>query len=122
MVEMGLVLIFSAILLAVFGQLSMKKGMSNAGEVSLRNLLSKKIFFLFEKFVITGIALYVLSTAIWLVVLSQEELSLVYPLVGTGYVLTAILAKFLFKEKLTAFRMFGIILIILGAYLIVAKM
>ena len=122
MVEMSLVLIFSAILLAVFGQLSMKKGMSNAGEIALRQILSRKIFLLFEKFVIVGIALYVMSTALWLVVLSQEELSLVYPLVGTGYVLTAILAKLFFKESLTKFRMLGIVLIIVGAYLIVSKL
>ena len=119
---MSLVLIFSAIILAVFGQLSMKKGMSNVGEIALRQLIGIKLFSLFDKFVILGIALYVLSTGIWLVVLSQEELSLVYPLVGTGYVLTAVLAKFFFKEKLTMFRMLGIMTIIIGAYLIVSKM
>lgn len=120
--KMVLFLIFSAILLAVFGQLSMKKGMSNVGEIALKQLFSKRIFSFFEKFVIIGISLYVISTTLWLVVLSQEELSLVYPLVGTGYVLTAILAKLFFKEKLTTFRMLGILLIIVGAYLIVAKM
>jgi multidrug transporter EmrE-like cation transporter len=119
---MASVLIFSAILLAVFGQLSMKKGMSNVGEIALRQLLGKKISSLLDRFVILGIGLYVLSTAIWLVVLSQEELSLVYPLVGTGYALTAILAKFFFKEKLTVFRISGIVMIIIGAYLIVAKL
>ena len=120
--KMALFLIFSAILLAVFGQLSMKKGMSNVGELALRELMGKKIFSLLEPFVIFGIALYIMSTVLWLVVLSQEELSLVYPLVGTGYVLTAILAKIFFKEKLTMLRIIGILLVIAGAYLIVAKM
>lgn len=120
---MVLALIFTAILLAVLGQLSMKKGMIKIGQVAVRQLLSKKLFSLFfEKFVILGIGLYVMSTAIWLVVLSQEELSFAYPLVGTGYVLTAILARIFFKENLTIFRMFGIILIVIGAYLIVAKL
>lgn len=120
---MVMMLIFTAVLLAVFGQLSMKKGMINIGQISIRELSGKKIFSLFsEKFVVGGIILYVISTVFWLVVLSQEELSFAYPLVGTGYILTAILAKIFFKENLTAFRMFGIILIVIGAYLIVAKL
>lgn len=119
---MVIALIFVAILLAVLGQLSMKKGMTNIGYVALKELLTKRLFSLLEKFVIIGITLYVISTAFWLVVLSQEELSFAYPLVGTGYVLTAILAKIFFKENLTIFRMFGVILIVIGAYLIVAKL
>ena len=119
---MVIMLIFVAILLAVLGQLSMKKGMTNIGQIAIKELASKRIFSLLEKFVVIGIALYVISTGFWLVVLSQEELSFAYPLVGTGYVLTAILAKIFFKENLTAFRMAGIILIVIGAYLIVAKL
>jgi multidrug transporter EmrE-like cation transporter len=65
--------------------------------------------------------LYVLATAIWLVVLSQEELSFAYPLVGIGYILVAILGKILFNENLTFFRIFGIILIVLGTYFIVSR-
>ena len=120
---MTLMLIFLAILLAVFGQLSMKRGMKEIGQIALREFFTKRLFsVIMEKFVILGIILYVLSTVVWLVVLSQEELSFAYPLAGTGYIITAILAKIFFKENLTILRMLGIFLIVIGAYLIVIKL
>ncbi len=117
-----LILIFATILLAIFGQLSMKKGMINVGQISLKELLSKRLFsVVFEKFVFIGIALYVSSAALWLVILSQEELSFAYPLIGIGYIVTAILAKIFFNETLTMFKILGIILIVVGAYFVVAR-
>lgn len=114
-------LILTSVVLSVFGQIFMKKGMTNVGAISLRDLIGKRLFsVLFEKFVILGIVLYVTSAVFWLVVLSQAELSYAYPLVGVSYVFTAILSKIFFKESLTKFRMFGIILIAAGAYFLVA--
>ena len=119
----ALLLIFTSIILAVFGQLSLKKGMNAVGSISVNDLFGAKLFsILSEKFVIAGIFLYFLSAAIWIVVLSQEEVSFAYPLVGLGYILTAILARFFFNENLTLFRILGILLIAVGAYLIVLKL
>jgi len=117
-----IILIFASILLGVIGQLSMKKGMVNVGEISVTELFGKKLFsVVFEKFVFMGIALYLISAAFWLVILSQEELSFAYPLIGIGYIATAILAKILFHESLTMFKIFGIILIVAGAFFIISR-
>ena len=117
-----LILIFASILLGVIGQLSMKKGMVNVGEISVTELFGKKLFsVVFEKFVFIGIALYLISAAFWLVILSQEELSFAYPLIGIGYIVTAILAKIFFHESLTMFKILGIILIVVGAFFVVAR-
>jgi multidrug transporter EmrE-like cation transporter len=118
-----LVLIIVSVTLGVFGQIALKQGLSSIGKVELKDLITSKIFSLIrEKFVVLGIVLYVLATAVWLVVLSQEELSFAYPLVAIGYIFVAILGKILFKENLTFFRIFGIILIILGVYFVVSRM
>lgn len=117
-----LILIFISILLAVIGQLSMKKGMINVGQISLKELFTKRFFsVVFEKFVFIGIVIYVSSAALWLVILSQEELSFAYPLIGIGYIVTAILAKIFFHESLTMFKILGIILIVVGAYFVVVR-
>jgi len=117
-----LILIFASILLGVIGQLSMKKGMINVGEISVTELFGKKLFsVVFEKFVFIGIALYLISASFWLVILSQEELSFAYPLIGIGYIVTAILAKIFFHETLTMFKILGIILIVVGAFFVVAR-
>jgi len=117
-----LLLVMVCVTIGVFGQLAMKKGMNIVGFITLRDVFSSRIFsIIFQKYVFIGIMLYVSSALIWLVVLSQEELSFVYPLISIGYVLTAILSKFLFNESLTMFRFFGILLICGGVYLIVLK-
>ncbi len=121
--KMGvLLMVLSCVVIGVFGQLAMKKGMNIIGIISLKDLFSSKIFsIIFQKYVFLGIVLYMLATMLWLVALSQEELSFVYPLIGIGYVLTAILAWLFFGESLTFFRFFGILLICGGIFLVVLK-
>jgi multidrug transporter EmrE-like cation transporter len=116
------VLILLSIALAVFGQLFMKKGMSGVGSLNVTEILTiRMIKVVLQPFVLMGLLLYLTSAAFWLIVLSNAELSYAYPLVGVGYVLTAILAKIFFNENLTLFRFFGIILIVVGALLIYLK-
>jgi drug/metabolite transporter (DMT)-like permease len=117
-----LILILISVTLGVFGQISLKKGMNSVGRMELKDLITSKIFSLVrEKFVILGVILYVSATFIWLVILSQEEVSFAYPLIAMGYIFVAILGKILFNENLTFFRMLGIILIVIGVYLISSK-
>lgn len=117
-----LALIFTTVLLAVFGQLSMKRGMNNIGQISITDLFGKKLFSVIsESYVVAGVILYITASALWLVVLSREELSFAYPLIGVGYIITAILARIFFGENLTFFRILGIILIALGAYFVITK-
>ena len=117
-----LLIVLTCVVLGVFGQLAMKKGLSMIDVIGIRDLFSRKIFsVVFQKYVFIGIALYLLASLLWLVALSQEELSFVYPLIAIGYIFTAVLSKFFFNENLTLFRFFGILLICGGVYLIVLK-
>jgi len=117
-----LLIVLTCIVLGVFGQLAMKKGLNMIDVISIGDLFSIKVFsVIFQRYVFIGIVLYLLASLLWLVALSQEELSFVYPLIAIGYVFTAILSKFLFHENLTMFRFFGILLICGGVYLIVLK-
>lgn len=117
-----LVIIALCVILGVLGQIFMKRGMNAVGKISITNIFSREIFsIVFERFVFIGITLYLLASLFWLVVLSRAEVSYAYPLIGTGYILTAILGWILFKENLTALRLLGTILISAGVYLIVVK-
>jgi len=117
-----LMLVSLCVILGVIAQLAMKKGMNMIGAVGLKDVFSKEVFsIIFQKYVFVGMVLYFLASLIWLVTLSQAELSFVYPLISVGYIITAILSWFLFKENLTIFRFFGILLICGGVYLIVLK-
>lgn len=117
-----LLIVAMCIVMGVFAQLLLKKGMNTFGMVSIKDLLTKKVFsIVFDKFVFVGLALYGLSALFWLVALSMEEVSYIYPLIGTGYILTAILAWIFFHENLTVMRVLGIFLISIGAYMVIIK-
>jgi len=117
-----LLLVSFCVIIGVIAQLAMKRGMNMVGTVSLKDIFSKKVFsMVFQRYVFVGVVLYFLAALVWLVVLSQAELSFAYPLISMGYIITAILSKLFFNENLTIFRFFGILLICGGVYLIVLK-
>lgn len=69
--------------------------------------------------ILAGIALWTVSTLLWLYVLTGTELSYAYALYGLNYVATPLLASWYFKESLNGFQYTGIALITLGVGLTV---
>jgi multidrug transporter EmrE-like cation transporter len=118
-----LILILISIILGTFGQIAQKMGMNIIGKIDLKDVFSMKIFSIItQKYVFLGIVLYLFASVTWLVVLSKEEVSYAYPLIGLGYVFVAIISKLVFNENLTYFRLIGIILITVGAYFVITKL
>jgi multidrug transporter EmrE-like cation transporter len=115
-----LVLILLDVLLNVTGQLSLKYGMSKIGNFSLSLETLPPVFLKAATNlpVLFGLFCYGLGFMVWLIVLSKAEVSYAYPLISLGYVLTAILAWFLFGEALNENRLVGIVVICLGVFLI----
>lgn len=107
-----------SILLAVVGQLLMKKGMFLFGTFPVSQLLYKIIPMFLNPYVFFGLACFGISAIFWLVVLSRLELSLVYPMVSVAYILVALASWFFFKENVTLVRWLGILVIVLGVFLI----
>lgn len=105
-------IIFSSIGLAAVGQILLKIGMSRNGELTFAFL--PVIRALLEPYVLGGLFCYGTSLIIWLVVLSRENLSFVYPMVAFSYILTTILAKIFLHEEVPMLRWFGLTLIIFG--------
>lgn len=116
MVNYGLMVI--SILLAVAGQLLMKKGMIGFGSFPVSQMLIKLIPIFFNPFVFFGLVCFGFSSIFWLVVLSRMPLSLVYPMVSVAYVLVALASYFWLGENLNPLRWGGIFVIILGVILI----
>ena len=76
-----------------------KRGVTNAK--ILIGVLLETIFFLFL-----------------LVLLKQNDVSLIWPLTSLGFVLTALAAKFILHERVAGTRWIGVALIVLGAALV----
>ncbi len=86
-------LLFFNVCLAVMGQVLLKQGMIDVGRVgSLKAVIPMLIRALLNPFVIGGIAVYGFTTAIWLVILSRVKLSVAYPMISLGYVLSIFFA------------------------------
>jgi multidrug transporter EmrE-like cation transporter len=113
-------LIIIAMSLGAFGQLFMKMGMQNVGQVSVEQIVTEKFAQIAtEKFVIAGLLLYVVSVGIWLAVLSRADLSFAYPLIGLSYAVVAVLSVLFLGEHLNTFRIFGIAMIITGVFFVI---
>jgi multidrug transporter EmrE-like cation transporter len=60
----------------------------------------------------------VVSVAVWILALSRVDVSIAYPMLSIGYVVNALGACALFGEPLTSMRIAGIIIIIVGVFLL----
>jgi multidrug transporter EmrE-like cation transporter len=61
-----------------------------------------------------GMTCYALSIGLWLLVLAKTEVSLAYPLLSIGYVITAAVGHFYLGESVGYLRLTGIALICAG--------
>jgi multidrug transporter EmrE-like cation transporter len=71
-----------------------------------------------QPYILGGLACYVLSVGIWIAALSRVPVSVAYPMLSIGYVVNAIAAHFLFGEALSAAKIGGIAVIIVGVVLV----
>ncbi|MBI4145272.1 EamA family transporter [Candidatus Woesearchaeota archaeon] len=67
---------------------------------------------------VLGIGFYAASFVIYVFALRGADLSVIYPLVSTSYVWVSLLSVWMLKERMTAFKWAGILLIIAGATLV----
>ena len=65
-----------------------------------------------------GLALYGLSVGVWLYVLSKVDVSLAYPFVGLGIVLTLLSGHFILGEQVSAMRVAGCLVVCAGLVLV----
>lgn len=110
---MRFVLIFTPIVLAAIGQLILKTGMNQVGKFDLVRSFTNPL-------VLLGLMFYAASLILWMMVLTKENLSFVYPLVAFSYVVTVTLSRFVLNEPVPGLRWLGLAVIVIGI-LLVAK-
>ena len=111
-------LILAFTVLVVTGQLLLKNGLSGFTVDGLGDLMSQIVTVVFNPFVFSGLALYVVSTGIWLIVLSRTSLSFAYPFISISYVLIIITSRIFFHEIIDIYKIIAIILIIAGVIML----
>lgn len=112
-------LLFFNVLLTVLGQILFKYGMNTIGRVSsLRDALPKLTQAFLNPYILSGIGIYGFTTLVWLVILSRVKLSIAYPMLSSGYVLSILFSWMLFKESVPKIRIIGAAVICIGVYLV----
>ena len=113
-------LVITGVLLNAAAQLLLKAGVRHLGVIKLQftAILAAGWKLAFEPHILGGLACYVVSVVVWILALSRVPVSIAYPMLSLGYVVTAAAAWALFGESLGAMRLTGIAVIIVGVYLV----
>ena len=101
-------------------QLLLKYGMITLGPITFSSdsIIQRVFQIVFNPWVFAGLAMFVISMASHLYVLSKVDLSFAYPFLSLAYVVVAVFAYFVFREDLNALRIAGIAFICVGTVLI----
>ena len=116
----SLILILTGVLLNAAAQLLLKAGTNTLGNLTMEGgeIVGTALRVGTNPYIAGGLACYVVSVGIWIVALSRVEVSVAYPMLSIGYIVNALAASYLFGESLTAQKLVGIGLIIVGVYLV----
>ncbi len=98
---------------AALGDSMLSRGMKDMGAVSLARLHTL-LAALDDPWIVGGILLLLAFFAAYMTALSWADLTYVVPATSLGYVLLALIAKFVLHEQVTTLRWVGIFLIAVG--------
>ena len=113
-------LVLLGVLLNAAAQLCLKAGTNAVGhfEFTGANVVPIGMRLAMQPYILAGLACYVVSVVVWIMALSRVQVSMAYPMLSIGYIVNAIAARVLFDEPVNAMRLSGILVIVVGVYLV----
>ena len=108
--------IINGVLLNAVGQLALKASVHGMGAivVTMDTLLPVAWRLARQPWLWLGLSCYGVSVAVWILALSRVDVTIAYPMLSIGYVVSAIAAWMLFGEALSGGRLTGIGIIMVG--------
>lgn len=115
-------LILLSVTLSSGAQILLKMGASSDEvQAALANgPVPAMIAFASNPWIVGGLMIFGLSAISWLVVLSRAPVSMAYPSVALGMVLTVAAGHYLLGEAVSALRLLGLSLIVVGVFVVAA--
>lgn len=101
-------------------QLMLKTGMDKIGhfEFAMKNIWPIALQVALNPYIVIGLACYGISVVVWLIGLSRVDVSVAYPLLSLGYVFITFAAYFILHENVSALRIVGVAVILVGIFLV----
>ena len=109
-----------AVIIASVGQIVLKIGLDKTNATVTFNFKSLLKFALdvANPTVLIGLFMYFFSAFLWLIVLSELEVSRAYPILGLSYFFILVLAVIFLGESLSVLKVIGTALIFTGVILV----
>jgi drug/metabolite transporter (DMT)-like permease len=116
-----LIILLAGLLFEAAGVVFLSKGLKQLGNVKPHNaveILRVVKSGATNANILLGVFLEAVFFGTLIYLMSQADLSFIWPLTALGFVLTTLAAKFLLHEEVSAVRWSGVVLIVAGAALI----
>jgi len=115
-----LALAIGSVSLNAMAQIALRKTMLITGHLpsGATNVIGFAYSLLLSYWFLAGMTCYAVSIGSWMIVLAKTEVSLAYPLLSIGYIMTAIVGYYFLGENVNLARIGGIALICFGTLLI----
>ena len=113
-----LVLLFS--FLIVSGQVLWKLAIDKNGGLINRDYTAIQNFWnlLLSPYMLFGIGIYMFATVFWMYLLGEYEYSFIYPMSSMTFVMSLFFASYVFDEEITLYKIIGVLIIILGVFIV----
>jgi len=112
---MKYLVMIAAMVIAIAGQMFLKKGVSN---INLNPNLGSIVSAILTPSLLLGFFFYGISAILWLFVLKSFPLSVAYPSLSLTYIFVLFLSAIFFNESLSLMKFLGVFLIFGGVVLI----
>lgn len=118
MALVGMILV--SVALAASAQLTLKAGMNQVTAASGTATVSTESIkaIVTNPFVLGGLAIFAVSAAVWLFVLSRTSLSFAYPFAALVYLIILLVERFVLHQAIPPVRWAGVALIMAGIVLV----
>ena len=116
-----LIILLLALTVEAVGVVFLSKGLKQIGEaksITIGEIVRVARLGITNPSLLLGVALEAAFFGALLYLLSQRDVSLIWPLTSLGFVLTALSAKLILDEQVSGLRWAGVILIVIGAGLV----
>lgn len=113
-------LILTGVILNACAQLLLKAGTNALGTIALngQNWFSVFVKVFSQPPIIAGLGCYGISVIVWIISLSRTDVTIAYPMLSIGYVISAVGAWMFLGEIVSPQRMLALGVIIVGVILL----
>lgn len=115
------ILSISTTLLITSGQVLWKVGIQKAGGFYLpeQSIFENVFRILFNGWVFSGFVVYAVATGFFMWLISKFDISLIIPITSVAFIYSLLAGYFIFNEQISLVRIFGVLLIVAGVFLVV---